>query len=455
MIKPHQRKLFFFLLIVPLPLFAKGPWLSESSSSVGYFNSMISASSDSSAALTLEGNSTTQSSDLLEVYEYAGGQKVANIEQNGKANVTGLRVLGTVKGATEEAIPTSDGYGQNQRGLIVLQPNTPQLGHQTAFRYQYADGVDLYGMAMQVLGTEGDVALSFSSFYNGTNWVAQNNCPYILRTDNSSQMFRISGCPISSNGAGGGLGLGGLTYAPQDYITIKDGNTLYSTYGNIGNVPYPTINLLGVVNGKNTSIVGVHDASTPLSIAGSSPAQIGDLLEVYNYSGGAKKFSVSAGGAVSAGSMNTSSTLSSTKPCASGYTRVGPNYCERNSLNAGEVFNYTVSCRQSNALSGVSDAKGVELLITNTITGKNSVGSYNTAQIDFFPQSNSACESQPINKAQDTVREWTAVSPDTVIAVHTHQIKIGSNAEGQFRYRTNLTGGITTSVHVQRIGYYD
>lgn len=107
------------------------------------------------------------------------------------------------------------------RGLNVLQPLKAAYNNKkAAFNYLYQDGSDLFGMHMQVLGTFDDVAFSFQGYYDGSAWRSSNRTPFILRANDSTLSFKISG-PAVTNGAAS-MTIGG-TFTPNDWM-IFDGS---------------------------------------------------------------------------------------------------------------------------------------------------------------------------------------------------------------------------------------
>jgi len=129
------------------------------------------------------------------------------------------------------------------------------------------------------------------------------------------------------------------------------------------------------------------DSYAAFAAYGHSSSQSGDLLDLYNYSGGVNKFYVSASGnatvtgTLSAGASTLSSltvsgsaslstaaysgAVTSTESCATGYTRITPNYCAR-SVIYGHYATFTNGACTTVA-APAADATAVVVAVTASV----------------------------------------------------------------------------------------
>jgi hypothetical protein len=134
------------------------------------------------------------------------------------------------------------------------------------------------------------------------------------------------------------------------------------------------------------------------------------------------------------GTLALSGTLSSTKACASGYTRVGPNYCAITDGTTGQVLvsaaSATIACTQSPALTGVTDAKAVQVTVNSTVFALNAAAQRGwNAQL--YGPTGSTCSVATVNIGY-LIREFVAVAGTTVLGQATASYLVKSSTTGQF-----------------------
>ncbi len=112
-------------------------------------------------------------------------------------------------------------------------------------------------------------------------------------------------------------------------------------------------------------------------------------------------------GALSAASVATSGTVSSTKACASGYTRIGPNFCLRTTNQSGTSIGTTCTNLNLNSSWGVpSDAKSVLVEWSYTISSGTVAGNGQIAG-DFYSNTPGTCTTA-INAGRFAAGGYTA-----------------------------------------------
>lgn len=108
------------------------------------------------------------------------------------------------------------------------------------------------------------------------------------------------------------------------------------------------------------------------------------------------------------GTLALGGTLSSTKVCASGFTRIGPNYCRKITISTvAEVG----ACGP--VTLPASGAKAVEFWVQNTVTSANAVGA-RSAWVSFW--ADSGCTTTLISSFKTQVYEHAAVASGTILA---------------------------------------
>ncbi len=149
----------------------------------------------------------------------------------------------------------------------------------------------------------------------------------------------------------------------------------------------------------------------------------------------------------------TTGTLSSSKACASGFTRIGPNYCANANLGTFVAWADATACTGRATETLPSDAKAVLLGLNWQVFSNNAVG---LRQNRVFFYADTAC-SQTSSILQMYTREQVATAAGTVLAQHTHTVVVPLTATSTFRTSQDNAGGNGNSDVVESfvIGYYD
>jgi hypothetical protein len=148
------------------------------------------------------------------------------------------------------------------------------------------------------------------------------------------------------------------------------------------------------------------------------------------------------------GTTLTNGPITSTKACASGHTRVSPNFCHKDSANS-LTFTQTANstCAQATAISGVSDATAVMFRVEMAVVSLNSVGLRQAVQNVYGP-TDSACTGAATSNFL-TVHEAVAVGPATTLLVS----RTDTSGRTYIKNISNSNGGGTVSFYP--MGYYD
>jgi hypothetical protein len=148
--------------------------------------------------------------------------------------------------------------------------------------------------------------------------------------------------------------------------------------------------------------------------------------------------------------------LASSKACASGYTRMGPNYCALSTSAPPQVVSMTSSgCVQSTALTGVSDAKGVQFQSISYISSTNSTGNRISNGFAYSP-TDATCASGVLVQFIAELYEMVAVSPaGTQIQMASQSFVVRTNSNGQTYFNCGIIGGSGAGVTVSVLGYFD
>lgn len=162
------------------------------------------------------------------------------------------------------------------------------------------------------------------------------------------------------------------------------------------------------------------------------------------------------GSALTPATIALSGTLSSTKACAAGYVRVGPNLCL--TLNPQGIGSVTPSlgCTQSTALTGVTDAKAVLLNLTSNLFSTNAVGLKKIGVIFFEPTDNLCAANGGLGVTSNLFWHYEfAATAATQIQKSTISRVLESDSSGRFYYTEIGTGTAGSSVGMGIAGYFD
>lgn len=143
-----------------------------------------------------------------------------------------------------------------------------------------------------------------------------------------------------------------------------------------------------------------------------------------------------------------SGTVGSTKACATGYMRVGPNFCY--GVQATSVVNVTGSaaCAQSTAPANLTDAKAVLMAVSLLVKSTNTLNANDVATLSFGTTTGCATV---IDQSLE-VHEFVALAA-TEIGRSIRTFVVPTNATGQFFFSTSSSAG--SIVTATPIGYFD
>lgn len=156
-----------------------------------------------------------------------------------------------------------------------------------------------------------------------------------------------------------------------------------------------------------------------------------------------------------AGSLNVGTTLTSSKACATNYTRVSPNFCR---AQGGAVTNWTnaTACTTRTLTQSVpSDAKAVLLRVYWQALANNAIA-HRSNTVQFF--SDGACANVANGAFSEfSVREFAAVAAGTLIASTTVQMIVPLTTTNTIAATQTNAGGNGNSqiAQVLAAGYYD
>lgn len=127
----------------------------------------------------------------------------------------------------------------------------------------------------------------------------------------------------------------------------------------------------------------------------------------------------SAGQGGPLGAFTVTGTVTSTKACASGFTRRGPNYCQRTTTTSVVAWTDATACTaRTTGMSLPADAKVVLLELRFQALAGNAVGS-RTNFVTFY--NNSGCTGNVTSAtATHTTHEQAAVAAGTVLSQRDH-----------------------------------
>ena len=153
------------------------------------------------------------------------------------------------------------------------------------------------------------------------------------------------------------------------------------------------------------------------------------------------------------GTLTLGGTLSSTKACAAGYTRVGPNFCHRGATTLTPVNMVRDTCVA--VASPSADAKALMLRVVTQARSNNGVlQRFVTAT---FWQ-NAACSVQliPTTNMQNYAYEHVAVAAATTLSAEANDLVIysGNAGAGLWFFMSDDTGNQGTGT-VYIAGYFD
>ncbi len=193
----------------------------------------------------------------------------------------------------------------------------------------------------------------------------------------------------------------------------------------------------GVLQGNNTA--------SPVSTIEGITGQTADLLDVLTTATGTNEFNISA-----AGVTTFNLPPQSTAPCASGYTRVTPDFCK--ATGAATFGDFAINnCDQSAALAGVTDAVAIMIDARAAIYSQDAVGP-DSAYVNFYGPADTGC-ANALDEASGGQYEFVAVTANTLLSTNNQDLILATNADGQYYF---VSGGTTNSiVNDAVLGYFD
>lgn len=147
------------------------------------------------------------------------------------------------------------------------------------------------------------------------------------------------------------------------------------------------------------------------------------------------------------GTLSLSGSLTSTKACAAGYTRITPNFCTRDS-NLGNS-SLTVNTCTAVALP-TANAKALLIWTSLVVSSSNAVGQRDTALSGY---DNATCVSPKLTEVAIQTYEFSAVL-STTIAVH-HGYFVLQTPSGNPTLQYTSSAGNSGQVLYQVRGYWE
>lgn len=142
----------------------------------------------------------------------------------------------------------------------------------------------------------------------------------------------------------------------------------------------------------------------------------------------------------------------SQKVCATGYTRIGPNYCARTGA-AVLVFNATGAnaCAQSGTAS-LTDATAVQLEIRQTVYSTNTLNNLAQGVVGIAGSADTTCATT-LQTSTTGVVEFTALAATPILQGGSTMI-VETDTAGRFYYKTTGTTAATVNAGYV-VGYFD
>lgn len=160
------------------------------------------------------------------------------------------------------------------------------------------------------------------------------------------------------------------------------------------------------------------------------------------------EISLSATNTSVTGTLSVTDTVSSTKSCFTGYTRVSPNFCIKDAPST--VFNLSAGGCTLTTAPGPTDVEALLLTISQRVISTNAVG-LRDATLNVYAPTDTTCAGGGQIIPVSMAREEVAVAAGTELSRHTYQITVRSSATGVVPVQW-VSGGIVTG---DIAGYYD
>jgi len=232
-----------------------------------------------------------------------------------------------------------------------------------------------------------------------------------------------------------------------EWVTPVTVGTLNVPSFTTGSVPFAT----GTATlGQDNANLFWDDGNNRLGIGTATPAEPLDVIGNAKVGG-----TLSVTGASTLAAVAMSGTSSSIKTCATGYTRVLPNYCRKNAATT-ESWTDATTCTSrtfSAAAPAPADAKLLYLAVIGEGRTNNAVATLLNF-VDFFAES--ACTNVSA-RAHFWVREWNATTAGTKVSEQMVSVIVPATGTNTFHTTQNNAGGngnVDVAEH-RAMGYFD
>jgi len=220
-------------------------------------------------------------------------------------------------------------------------------------------------------------------------------------------------------------------YLPSSIAYEDEANTFTSAQTfSVGSASAPSINFSG---------------QTTDGLFSKSATQVGEAVN-----------GVEVGFFDSSGNRSITGSYASSKSCATGFTREGPNFCRRNTLAINTQVDAVACTGRQFDIALPTDAIQVKLAIRWTALSNDAVGT-RTNVTNFW--ADAVCTSGAIANSFYATREYTAVTANTTIGVDTDHliVKVVNSAGVMKVFTTQLNAGGNGNADMEFIveGYWD
>ena len=149
------------------------------------------------------------------------------------------------------------------------------------------------------------------------------------------------------------------------------------------------------------------------------------------------------------GTLAVSGTVSSTKACYTGYTRVSPNFCLKDE-EGGAVFSLSASGCTLSTAPGPTDVKALLLTVSHQVISANAVG-FRTSTARIYAPSDTTCALGGQVTFDTAMREFAAVAAGTSFFQREFPLIVKTSATGVFPVQWQA-GGVASAIVA---GYFD
>lgn len=155
------------------------------------------------------------------------------------------------------------------------------------------------------------------------------------------------------------------------------------------------------------------------------------------------------------GTLTLSGTLSSTKACATGFTRSGPNYCKRTATASDTWADATACTARTFTPALPADATAVALFVRFQALANNAIASREN-DVNFYTDATCTVGAY-VGTVSYGVREFAAVAAATTLGISSIYAVVPLAATNTIRTtQTNAGGNGNAEVQsIQVVGYFD